>query len=545
MKHILKFSIVPLCTVQIGLLGMPVLAQSGMETLEDFDYWQNLCQRQYQAGDAEKALPACEQAIALEPKDDTIWADYSAALLTLGQYPETLAATDRLLSFNQQSSAAMAYQCLAYQGLNMPEAALDSCNAALQTDSYWGNLSPTLVWRTQGQLLDQLNQPEQALIAYERGLGLEPADALTLTARCQTLVESGEYDYGIEACDAALTDEIRLSGNPAMALTYKGQALIAQEKYKEAIEAYDEAIALEPENPEHWLQQGWLLAKTDNFTGAVLAYTRAVELQPDSSRGLVGQCDAFNQQGQYEQALPACEQAIAGNGDWWDLGPAQAWHGMAKAMAGQGNYESALAAIERAVAIDNDYLAALSDQSVILWYMDDYDTAITIANQVIESGSTADDRSVVANTWANLGRIHSSRQNYGAAISAYYEAINHGHKTAATWSNLSAALWANKNYGEAISAAAAAISLDPQSEQGWHNQAAAQAALGYYEQAQISYETARDINNQNAAVWAGLGVVQLRLDQTDAAIESLETAIQLDPHQALAQTILDTLEESL
>ncbi len=550
MQNSLKFLTVPLAfwASQTVFSGSATLAQSGMDTLEDVTYWQNLCQLQTQAGNSEEALAACEQAITLEPENESLWADYSFALLNLEKYPETLAAVDRALNINDQNSLAMTYQCMAYLGMNLPEKALDTCNTALQVNSFWGNQSPTLAWRTRGQILNQMGQPQQALIAYDRALELEPNESLTLAYRCQTLVESGEYKYGIAACQAALEgDGNWLGENPALAWGYQGQAHTHLGDYAAAIDVYDRAVSLEPNNSEHWLQQGWLLEKTEDFAAAALSYARAVELTPDSSRGLVGQCSTFNQQSEFEAAQTACEAALAGNGDWWSLGAAQAWRELAHAKAGLGEYESALAAINRALGIQPDYLQALSDRSVILWYLGDYKSAAEVANHIADPAITPvtdENRAIIANTLTNLGRIYSSQGEFQLAIGAYKHAIALNDQNSETWANLSATYWAAERYHEALDSAEQAINLNRQAEQGWQNQAAAQTALGLYSQAKFSYEQSLEINNQNADVWAGLGAVQLRLGNADDAIESLEIAIQLDPNQGLAQQILEAIEQA-
>ncbi|MEM9121503.1 MAG: tetratricopeptide repeat protein [Cyanobacteria bacterium P01_F01_bin.56] len=550
MKHALQFVTLPLAfwVGQASLTGSVSLAQSGMETLEDVAYWQNLCQLQTQAGNPEAGLSACEQAIALEPENANLWADYGFALLSLEQYPETLAAVDRALNLNEQNSLALTYQCMAYLGMDLPEKALDTCDAALQTNSFWGNQSPTLVWRTRGQILHQMGQPQQALIAYDRALQLEPNESVTLAYRCQTLVETGEYMHGITACQAALAgDGNWLGETPALTWGYQGQAHTQLGDYAKAIDAYDRAVALEPENAEHWLQQGWLLEQIEEFAAAALSYTRAVELTPESSRGLVGQCRTLNQQTQFEAAQAACEQALAGNGDWWPLGAAQAWRELAHAKAGLGEYESALAAINRAVGIHPDYLQAQSDRSVILWYLADYESAAEVANRIVNpelTPVTEENQAIIVNSWTNLGRIYSSLEQPQLAINAYEQAITLNGQNSETWANLSAAYWLDEQYTEALNAAEQSITLNWQSEQGWQNQGAAQAALGLYSQAQLSYEQSLEINNQNADVWAGLGAVQLRLGDADAAMESLEIAIQLNPHQVLVQQILEAIAKA-
>jgi len=563
MKITLKSVTLPLALAISQSALSPVLAQTapaqtGMAALEDFDYWNNLCRLQLQSGNAEEALPACEQAIALKPKDETAWANFSYAHLTLEQYPESLAAGDRLLTLNDQNALAMTHQCMAYLGLGQTETALDTCNKALETNSFWGTQSPALALRTRGQILNQIDQPHQALIAYNRALQLDPDDSLTLAYRCQTLVDSANilateastdsdiYRYGISACeDARAGNGQWQTESPALAWAYEGQARVQQRDYAGAIAAYDQALALEPENPEHWLQQARLLEQRSNFAAATLSYSRAVELVPDSSRALVGQCVTLNQQAQYEPAKAACEQALAGKGDWWELGAAQAWHGLAKAMASLGEYEPALAAADRAVGIKPDYLEAQGDRSVILWYLEEYvkayDASIAITQQLPENETN---KPFLSNIWTNIGRIRSSQDMPFESINAYDRAIEHNRKNIDAWTNRSATLWSLNRYDEALLSANRAIDIDNQSEQGWQNKAAAQATLHLFIAAEASYKTTIEINNQNAEAWAGLGALQLQRQDTEAAMESLEIAIQLNPHQALARRILEMLDDA-
>ncbi|MEL7355575.1 MAG: tetratricopeptide repeat protein [Cyanobacteria bacterium J06560_6] len=532
------------------VMGNAALAESGIETLEDFDYWQNLCELQTQSENAEEALLACEQAIALRPNDETIWAKYSYTHLTFEQYPETLAAVDRVLNINDQNSQAMTYQCLAYLGLNQTEAALDACNAAIETNSYWGNRTPALAWRTRGQILHQMDQTDQALIAYDRALTLEPNDSPTLAYRCQTLVDTGEYQHGLSACDAALNGNGQWSADThAIAFAYQGKAANQLGDFATAIAAYDSAISLQPEEPEYWIQQAKLLEDTQSFAAAALSYARAVELAPDASRALVGQCSVLNQQAQYELAKAACEQAIAGNGEWWAIGPAQAWRGLAQALTGLGDYESAIAAADRAVGIQPEYLAAQSDRMVILWYLNDYDNAIKVANGITSTTPVTEENvSIIAKTWGNLGRIYSAQGNTSAAGNAYNRSITLDSSNSEVYANLSAHYWRTQNYSEAQNAAYQAIHLNSRSEQAWQNLGAAQVALEQYPEAQQSYNKVLEINEQNASAWAGLGNVQHLLADIDNAKTSLQTAIQLNPDQALALRLLkeiEALEEAL
>ncbi|MEO0867773.1 MAG: tetratricopeptide repeat protein, partial [Cyanobacteria bacterium J06642_11] len=225
-------------SVVLANIGGIGLAQESLEELEDFDYWENLCRLQADAAKYDEALISCEQAIELEPKDAPIWAAHSGILLNLEQYPEAIASAERSLNFDAQNSLALTYQCIAYTALDQNEIALDVCNDALRLDGDWGSRSPALAWRYRGNILEQADQYEQALVAYERTLLIEPDDSQILAYKCRAEVNLQRYDTAIQSCQQALDGNRRWgSENEGFALYYQGIAYTNLERYTQAIAA--------------------------------------------------------------------------------------------------------------------------------------------------------------------------------------------------------------------------------------------------------------------------------------------------------------------
>lgn len=540
------------------------VSQVNFGDLEDFEYWQRLCRLQTAAAEYEDAQQACERAIEIRLEDASIWADHSGVLLQLEQYPEAIASADLSLTYNLENSLAFTYQCIAFHALENYDIALDKCNEALRLNGDWGNESPALAWRYRGQILDQQGESELALVAYERTLLLSPDNSLVLTYQCQALLNLKRYEAALVACQQALNaDQQWEPETPALARFYQGLAHSALGQYEAAIRVYDQAIAIDPERADVWTQQGWALERLNRPTEALTSYTRAVELAPESSQALVGQCTAFNQVEQYDMALAACQQAIQGDGVWWPVGAAQAWSEQAQALAGTGMLAEALAASNRAVGIHPDYSEAHRNRSVILWYLgvqqETPEQALADFVQAAEAAAAAialDPEA--ARAWANLGRILRSQGQllaaygnqaqagiaYQEALTAYQEAIALDGNDAGVWSNYSVVLWTLGQYDDALNAADEAIGIDAASAQAWQNQGAALVALGRYVAAQASYEQAVRLDEQNATAWASLGIVQLRLNQPDAGMASLEKAIELDPEHPLANRALEQLSQA-
>ncbi|MEO1208703.1 MAG: tetratricopeptide repeat protein [Cyanobacteria bacterium J06638_20] len=541
------------------------IAQVNLEDLEDFEYWERLCQLQASARQYEEAQQACEQAIEIRPEDAGIWAEHSGILLQLEKYPEAIASADLSLTYNIENSLAFTYQCMAFYALENYETALDKCNEALRRNGDWGNQSPALAWRYRGQILDEQGDTELALVAFERTLLLEPSDSLTLTYQCRALLNLERYPEAIQSCQDALTGNSEWGQeNPGLAVFYEGLAHSRQGEYEAAIAAYDRSIALDPNNADTWTQQGWVLEQFDQPTEALTSYTRAIEIAPEFSQALVGQCTMLNQLGQYETALASCQQAIQGDGQWWPIGPAQAWSEQAQALAGTGALEEALASSNRAIGIRPDYSEAWNNQSVILWYLGQQQESLEARQAYFVRAARAAQQAISLNPeasrpYASLGRILQSQgqlladvqelesaiATYESALTAYKESLDRDELDAETWVNYSAVLWLSNRFDEALDAAEQAIRVDVTASQAWQNRGAVLVALGRYGEAQGSYERAISLDEQNAAAWASLGIIQVQLGQLENGQAALEQALALDPEQPLAKRAIEELAEAM
>ncbi|NJL86354.1 MAG: tetratricopeptide repeat protein [Leptolyngbyaceae cyanobacterium SM1_1_3] len=516
-------------------------AQAGLlEELKDFDYWRNLCELQASAQQYDEAIAACEKAIELEPRDSNIWALHSGILVAQQQYPAAIASASQSLSLNAANSLALTYQCISFSELGQSEKALDRCNEALRVNGSWGNQSPALAWFRRGIILAQQEDYEQALVAYERVLLIDPADSLVLAYRCEALRNLASYEAAISACQEALVG----SGDwrdqsSAIAWYNQGLAQAQLKDYEAAIALYDRAIEVDPENALVWTAQGRALEQLEKYAEALTSYSRAVDLKPEHSRALVGQCTLLNKLEQYEMAIAACKQALAPESDgiWWEIGPAQAWIQQAYALTGQGDYEAALASANRAVGISPNFTEAWSDRSVILWYLERYAEALASTQKAIELDPT------YARAWANQARILRTLEEDEAALSAYERALELDPTDAMTWANRSVVLWHLQSYEPALLSANRAINLDLELFQGWYNRAVNLAALSRYEEATAAYQQALQIDAENADAWAGLALAFSRLGRLEDAKVVATRALAINPTQSTALALMQNISQ--
>lgn len=511
-----------------------ILAQKGLQDkLKDFNYWSDLCTLQADSGKYEDALASCEAAIVLRSKDPVIWADHSGVLLGMKKFPEAIASADKSLGFNPKTSLALTYKCMAFAALGRTEEALDQCTQALRVDGNWGKKSPVLAWLHRGLILNQQGELEQALIAFDRALLLEPSDAQIQAHRCEILSKLGQQEQAVAACDQALA-----GGDPAstsLAAVNRAKANGQLNQLGQAVADYDRAISANPTDPAIWAAQGLVLEQLSRFTEALTSYTQAVQLHPKSTRALIGQCTMLNVLGQYQKALEACDQAMQGDGTWRDTGIAQAWNQRSKALTGLGKYEEALASSKRATGIKPNYAEAWSDQAAVLWYLQQYNEAIAATQTAIRLNPG------YAQAWFNQGTILRTLKRYPEALTAYQKGLQIDPTYADAWANQSVVLWHLQRYKASLEAANKAIQLNPKSLAGWYNQGVALMELGRYTDALMAFERVLVLNPSSAEALTGRGLALSQLKKYPEAIAALQASLKLNPKQPFVQKTLETL----
>lgn len=536
-----KHLIPGVAVIATALVSMaPTQAQpSPFEALPDVTYWTDLCRLQARAEDYENALAACEQAIALEPKDADIWAQHSSILVSLDAFPDAIASANRALTFDPENSLAIAYQCVAYTALGENETALDKCNDALRVNGNWGSENPALAWFYRGEILAQAQQYELALVAYERTLLLDAENSLVLTRQCEAYGALGRPQKALDACGAALAiDQQWGEIGPAHAWTYQGQAHTQLSQYNEAIFAYDQAIALDPNNALTWAAQGQVLEALRRDQEALVSYDRAVAIKADYALALLGQCTLLNRLKSYEPALAACDAALDGDGDWGNQTLARAWNERSISLTGTQQYEAALASINRAVGIQPDYVAAHNHRSTILWYLERYPEALAANKQALYLDES------YAPAWFTRGLIFRATGEYTHALAAYNQALALNPFSDWGWTNRSLVLWQLEQYAEALESAERAIALNSDSVQAWYNKGVALSALGDYRGAIAAYDQVLALEAAYASAFTGRGLAWASLNNIEAAATDLQTALTLNPEDALAQETLTKLTSS-
>ncbi len=489
--------------VGIGLAANdlpPLLAQA---ELSDYSYWARACETQLAARNYAEAVQACDRAIALDPTDPRAWLGRAAASLALEDYSGALLAYERVARLDGTSSEAFAGQCESHYLLEQYRAAIAACSTALQLDRSWGRFSPPRAWYYRGQAESALSQIEDALVSFSWAIQLQRDYAPALAGKCLVLLQQGQPEAALGACEAALQGDWD-NLNPSLARGYQALALAESGRHSEALESYNKALALAPNDAALWTAQGRILGQLGRYREAVASHRWAVTLSPNSSPALTNLCASLNRLNQegaseqaaggYQEALETCEKALReGDGRWQEDGPAFAWAETGNALVGLGRYAEALSSFERSLALVSTRAETWSDRAVALWNLERYSEALDSAETALKNDPG------LSRAWYNKGRIFVTLGRNAEAISAYQNALQGDgraidpNERVAILINLSALQWRSQSYPEALQRAQEALALRPDSVDALFNQALALVALERYDRAQETLERLLEI----------------------------------------------------
>jgi tetratricopeptide (TPR) repeat protein len=130
----------------------------------------------------------------------------------------------------------------------------------------------------------------------------------------------------------------------------QGNTLVNEKNYREAIIAYDKAITLEPDYFEAWNGKADALNRAQQFTEALVVSDQALNLKPDYVQGWINRGYILYNLNRTDEELKAYETAIAIN-----PGSPEAWFNKGYSLAGLERYDEAIAAFNKTELLDPAY----------------------------------------------------------------------------------------------------------------------------------------------------------------------------------------------
>lgn len=282
---------------------------------------------------------------------------------------------------------------------------------------------------------------------------------------------------------------------------------------------YREALKLEPENPEALVGNGRALACRNNYPLAIEAFQQAIEVDSDNSEAYV------------QLALAYQEQYLADPGRF------------------PNRLSEALRTLEIAEGQDPENPRVLNAKGVILFQMGSLQAAQTALEQAVSTSASSDselalrERSVIQ---VNLGKTYRDLGNLEQALSAFRRAVILDPVSASAHNNLGNIHYRLGSCDNAEYELSQAAALDPQSLSAVSQLAIALFECGKVEQSIPYFEQSMEINGAifNPPLYTYLARGYLQQGRYDEAVRRAQQGALLEPLTADAFYYLGEVYEA-
>lgn len=308
------------------------------------------------AGRLERAQELLEAAVVIDPSDAiyAYWAGH--AHQRLGHMEPAAARFEQAARLDPTEAAY--HECLggALQRLGKPREAAEAYQLAIHLDA----TTSAYVHHALGHCLLELGEDSQALEEFEQAVALDGAVAGFHWDKGLALAKLGD----LQAASGAMQRAIEVAGDGDAAASHfaLGEVLQCLCDDKGSFEAYGAAAALDTEKALYYARWGEGCCMEEQFSQAVAALSRALELDDGSGSPLTSatrlQTTVFKALSHYKlgefQAAAATVEAIEGHPDL----PLHGAYGahvltvLGLAYCRQGALARGLPALERAAAQD-------------------------------------------------------------------------------------------------------------------------------------------------------------------------------------------------
>ena len=160
-----------------------------------------------------------------------------------------------------------------------------------------------------GHSLNALGRREEALVAFEQAIHLNPNKAETYNQQGVTLGDLGRREEALVSYKQA----IRLDPNHAIAYYNRGVALEDLGRREEALVSYEQASRLDSNDVKAHTNRGLVLQELGRPEEALVAFEQAIRLNPNHASAYLayrGRGVALVALGRIEEGLAAIEQAL-------------------------------------------------------------------------------------------------------------------------------------------------------------------------------------------------------------------------------------------
>ncbi|WP_293089677.1 serine/threonine-protein kinase [Okeania sp. SIO3B5] len=335
----------------------------------------------------------------------------------------------------------------------------------------------------------------------------------------------------------------------------KGRESAKNGNQKAAIVAYDKAIQLNPNEEEYYYKRGNAYYNLENYPQAIADYSKVINLNPSHvnayfNRGTVRyetkdyagaindltqvlrlkpqDAEAYDKRGLVHYSSQNYPAAIADHTQAIRLQPnnIDAYHGRGLARAANNNLQGAIADYTEMVRLEPKKIDGYYSRGRARFFLGDYQGSLDDYNKVIEINPENEE------AYANRCSTYLNLAAYEKAVSDCTQAIKINPENEVAYNNRCIAYLNLKEYEKSISDCTKTIEIVPKSPSAYTNRGLAYASANQLEKAIEDYTKAIAISPNNAEAYANRASVYFRQENSEQAIADYVQAIRLNAEYA-------------
>ena len=265
-------------------------------------------------------------------------------------------------------------------------------------------------------------------------------------------------------------------------------------------------------------KQGNCLLTLRQIDQAIVAYSRAIELNSRYTDAYTNRGIAYERTGSYEKAIEDYDNVIA-------LVPksSTAYNNRGIIHAKKRAYDLAIADFDKAIELHSVYVEAYCNRGTAYYLQNEFEIAIENYNKAAVLNPHH------AGVYNNRGATYGSTGEHTKAIKDFTKSIELNPRDAGPYKNRGL-VYANKlDFDRAIKDYTKAIALDPDFANAYINRGVAYHHKGQYERAIDNYTKAITLNPDDALGYNNRGLSYTLNGEPDRAIDDYNEVIKRDP----------------
>ena len=469
-------------------------------------------------GKVQEALPFFKTALEANPATVQFWLSYIDALITLEKLHEAQSVLNQAKSKGAKGD-----------GFNKLEQRLqDAEQEPLESNQIASEPQPK-----QPNILDSLKLDQAISLAKKKAKnGLQEEARRIYQDILTKFPKNKRASDGIKVLAGRSNSKEPKIQEPSQGQLQQLINLCARGTFKQALEQVNTLVKQFPKSANLFNIQGVIHKGLRQLDLSVLAYQKALTIEPNYAEAFFNLGISLQEQGKLEKAIDSFKRALA-------IQPnnAEACNNMGVTLQANGKLEEAIDAYKNALTIKANYSDAYYNMGNALKKQGKFEEAIEAYKKVFAVKPDS------AEAYNNMGNILKTQGRLDEAFEAYKKAISIKPNYIEAYRNKGVILQEQHKLEEAIGAFTKVINIKPNFSEAYSDVGNVLKKQGKLDDAIASYKKAVSIKPDNAQTYNNMGATLQEQGQLEDAIQAYKKALSIKHDYAQAHRHLSTVSK--